>query len=143
LKAENFETIVHSKKEMEAAAREIGKKFPDVHIFTLYGEMGSGKTTFVKAFCKWLGIKDIVNSPTFSIVNEYGSRPHVFHFDLYRLKNEQELLDIGFEEYTDIGDSYLFIEWPEMALPYLPECGVEVHLETLSDENRRLVCTRQ
>lgn len=88
-------------------------------IVEMHGEMGAGKTTFIAACCRCLHI-DEVSSPTFSIVNEYrgGNDRRVFHFDLYRLKNAAELVDIGFEEYLE-QRALVFIEWPEIAAPWL------------------------
>lgn len=92
-------------------------EFADPHkLFLMHGEMGAGKTTLVKAFCKVLDVEETVNSPTFSIVHEYRSKRNetVYHFDLYRIKNPAELFYIGFEQYLD-NAGYSFIEWPEKA----------------------------
>jgi tRNA threonylcarbamoyladenosine biosynthesis protein TsaE len=84
-------------------------------IFLINGAMGAGKTTLIKALCRKLGSKDELSSPTFSIVNEYAwPGGKIYHFDLYRLKETSELLDIGIEEYLDSGH-YCFIEWPSLA----------------------------
>src|SRR5205085_2866368 len=115
-------------------------------IFALYGEMGAGKSTLVKSFCKALCVKEESVSPTFSLVNEYCINESVvktptttvFHFDLYRLKNAEELIDIGFEEYLS-RDGYCFIEWPELAEPFLPSSSVKVKLEWSGTENFRTV----
>lgn len=98
-------------------------------VWLLNGEMGSGKTTLVKSIVNELGIDSLVTSPTFSIVNEYGSEKNkVYHFDLYRLKNEAEALDIGFEEYLTSGKLCL-IEWPEKVTNLLPDQVFEVKIE--------------
>lgn len=98
-------------------------------VWLLNGEMGSGKTTLVKSIVNELGIDNLVTSPTFSIVNEYGSEKNkVYHFDLYRLKNEAEALDIGFEEYLTSGKLCL-IEWPEKVTNLLPDQVFEVKIE--------------
>lgn len=111
---------------MPIAAREVKNAFPFIRIFLLEGDLGAGKTTFVKAFCEMLGIEEPVSSPTFNIVHEYeGNGARVYHFDLYRLKNMNELGEIGFDEYLPDrqanldGNAYVFIEWPELAMPYL------------------------
>ena len=82
--------------------------------------MGAGKTTFIKSICTYLGVSNAMSSPTYSIVNEYITHTNqlIFHFDLYRLTNSEELADIGFEEYLDKGD-FIFIEWPELSLPFM------------------------
>jgi tRNA threonylcarbamoyladenosine biosynthesis protein TsaE len=99
-------------------------------VWLLHGEMGSGKTTLVKSIVSELGIDSLVTSPTFSIVNEYGKLEgnKVYHFDLYRLKNETEALDIGFEEYLTSGELCL-IEWPEKVSNLLPDDVFEVKIE--------------
>ncbi len=92
-----------------------------------YGDMGTGKTTLIKALVKNLGSSDDVSSPTFSIVNEYeAGNNKIVHFDLYRIKDKMELMDIGFEEYVN-SDDWVFIEWPELAIDLLPD-----HYEILS-----------
>ena len=105
--------------------------------FAFYGKMGVGKTTLIKAICAELGVPDIVNSPSFAIVNEYrtvtGDR--IFHFDLYRIKSKEELYDIGYEDYF-YGDDYIFIEWPEYAEEILPENMLKVTIEELPDGSR-------
>ncbi len=99
------------------------------HIIVFDAPMGAGKTTFIKALCKSLGVIDTMSSPTYSIVNEYrtDSGKKVFHFDLYRLKDSSELLDMGFEEYLSF-NNYVFIEWPELAFPFI-ESYVKVSIE--------------
>lgn len=90
------------------------------NVFLFDAPMGSGKTTFIKSLCRVLGVDEAISSPTYSIVNEYktnGGRS-IFHFDLYRLKSENELYDFGFEEYLE-KRAFVFIEWPELALPFL------------------------
>jgi tRNA threonylcarbamoyladenosine biosynthesis protein TsaE len=99
-------------------------------LWLLHGEMGSGKTTLVKSIVNELGIHSLVTSPTFSIVNEYGESEgnKVYHFDLYRLKNETEAFDIGFDEYLTSGKICL-IEWPEKVSILLPDSVFEVRIE--------------
>lgn len=92
-------------------------------VYAFYGKMGAGKTTFVKALCEELGVDDVVNSPTFAIVNEYHSTVldgPVFHFDFYRIKRLEEAYDIGVDDYF-YSDHPCFIEWPELIEPLLPE----------------------
>jgi tRNA threonylcarbamoyladenosine biosynthesis protein TsaE len=105
-------------------------------IFLFYGDMGAGKTTFIKALCEQLGVQEPVTSPTFSIVNEYeGSNAKVYHFDFYRLKNQDEALDMGYEEYFYSGN-YCLIEWPEKIPDLLPEHYVKVSIQQSSRQTR-------
>ena len=107
-------------------------------IFLFYGDMGAGKTTLIKSLCKCLGTAEAVTSPTFSIVNEYvGANDKIFHFDFYRLKNQSEALDMGYEEYFYSG-AYCFIEWPEKIPDLLPEHYVTVQLKVLADNSRQI-----
>jgi ATPase, YjeE family len=106
----------------------------------LYGEMGAGKTTLVKQLIRELGAVDVANSPTFGLVNEYDDAaglPLAYHFDFYRLNDEMEALDIGFEDYLNSG-KWLFIEWPEKIQSLLPEDSVSVFLHFI-DENTRSI----
>jgi tRNA threonylcarbamoyladenosine biosynthesis protein TsaE len=102
---------------------------PDRRVFAFRGEMGTGKTTLIKALSAELGVEAGTSSPSFAIVNEYaGARGPVFHFDLYRMKDVNELEGIGFTEYLDSGH-YCFVEWPELARDLLPADTVWVRLE--------------
>ncbi|HEY9082755.1 MAG TPA: tRNA (adenosine(37)-N6)-threonylcarbamoyltransferase complex ATPase subunit type 1 TsaE [Vicingaceae bacterium] len=108
-------------------------------IITFYGEMGAGKTTLIKQLCKTLKVTDTIQSPTFSIVNEYLTEDHqqIYHFDFYRIKEEEEALDFGVEEYFYSGN-YCFIEWPEKIPNLIPEKAVKVSI-TLTEDNKRLI----
>ena len=109
------------------------------NIFAFYGKMGAGKTTFIKAICKALGVKDIVNSPTFTIINEYKSAKGfpIYHFDFYRIKKIEEVYDMGYEDYFYSG-ALCLIEWPELIEDLLPEDAVRVTINVLSDGKREL-----
>ena len=99
--------------ELKEAAQQVVKTFSDDRIFLFYGSMGAGKTTFINEFCLALGVTEHTSSPTFSIVNEYSiPQGSIYHFDFYRLKNEMEAFDMGYEEYFYSGD-YCFVEWSE------------------------------
>lgn len=89
-------------------------------VFLFDAPMGSGKTTFIKSLCSFLGVSDTMSSPTYSIVNEYDTNNmyKIFHFDLYRIKSSEELFELGFEDYLN-SNHFLFIEWPDLAIPYL------------------------
>ena len=107
------------------------------NIFAFYGKMGAGKTTFIKAICKALGVKDIVNSPTFTIINEYKSAKGfpIYHFDFYRINKIQEAYDIGVEDYFG-GNGLCLIEWPEKIAEILPEDCIKVTITTNEDLSR-------
>ncbi|MBE9481894.1 MAG: tRNA (adenosine(37)-N6)-threonylcarbamoyltransferase complex ATPase subunit type 1 TsaE [Bacteroidetes bacterium] len=131
--------ICKSVDNLDKVAIKLLNTYPDIRIFAFYGKMGSGKTTFIKSLCKISGVTDIVNSPTFSIINEYKTDggDSIFHFDFYRIKKQEEVLDIGYEDYFFSG-SYCFIEWPEKVENLLPENTVRVIIEEGSKKNERV-----
>jgi len=104
-----------------------------------YGQMGVGKTTLIKELCKSLGVLDNISSPTFSLVNEYqtANNDKVYHFDFYRIEDEEEAFDIGIEDYFD-SKNWCFVEWPENIENLLPLDAVEIHLSLLDDEQRNI-----
>ncbi len=126
--------------DLDRIAGELIRMFPAKRIFTLSGPMGSGKTTFIQALCRQLKVVDVVNSPTFSIVNEYLTNEgnSVFHFDLYRLRKAEELLDIGYEDYFYSGE-YCFIEWPELAADLIPDESVHLDIKVEDPGQERLI----
>ena len=126
--------------ELPAAARQLLNLFPGKKIFAFFGEMGVGKTTFIKAICEVLGVTDTISSPTFSIVNEYKSAEgeKIFHFDFYRINSINELYDLGYEDYF-YSDSYCFIEWSENAEELLPEGFVKVVFTKKGEERIVLI----
>lgn len=136
-----MEIKITSLLNIRAAAEEFVAKTglcdrPAVYAF--YGKMGAGKTTFVKALCEVLGVDDVVNSPTFAIVNEYHStvlQGPVFHFDFYRIKRVEEAFDIGVDDYFYSG-APCFVEWPELIESILPDDVVRVSIEELPDGTR-------
>jgi tRNA threonylcarbamoyladenosine biosynthesis protein TsaE len=127
---------INNLSELNSVAEELlafadGEKF-----FIFEGEMAAGKTTFIKEICVALGTRDIVSSPTFSIVNEYETESGlVYHFDFYRLKNLQEAYDIGYEEYFYSGD-YCLVEWPTKVEELLPERYVKVEILITGNSER-------
>jgi len=124
-------------ESLPEVSKQILDAFPDSRVFALYGKMGAGKTTLVKEFCHHLMVTDEIQSPTFSIINEYktsGNKP-VYHFDFYRINKVEEVFDIGYEEYIYSG-SFCFIEWPELAEDLLPEGTVRLEI---SGENERVI----
>lgn len=126
-------------EQLPEAAKELLNYARNQKVFLFYGDMGAGKTTFIKALCRELGITDLVSSPTFSIVNEYSSEAGpVYHFDFYRLKNETEALDLGYEDYIYSG-SYCFIEWPEKIENLLPETALIVNIKLDQKGKREII----
>ena len=123
---------------IDAAAREFLAQIGDSSLVAFHAPMGAGKTTFITALCRVLGVReDAVSSPTFAIVNEYRSpsRGSIFHFDFYRIEKPSEALDIGFYDYIDSGCLCL-MEWPENIEEILPEETLHVHIRVLPDESR-------
>ena len=129
----NFE--INNENELDFISKEIIEKFKS-KVFLFYGEMGVGKTTFIKSICKHLNVIDVVSSPTFSIVNQYvnDQDEFMYHFDFYRTNNKNEIFDIGYEEYL-FSDSFCFIEWPERLDNLLPNKYLEIKIK-LRDGNR-------
>lgn len=121
------------------AAKEFIAHIGDRKIFAFYGKMGAGKTTFISAVCEELGVSDVINSPTFAIVNEYlsGSGDPIYHFDFYRIKNIGEALDIGYYDYID-SDNLCFMEWPELIESILSDDTVKVTIEEEVDGSRKI-----
>jgi tRNA threonylcarbamoyladenosine biosynthesis protein TsaE len=135
--------IVNSQKELDSAARAI-MNFADGQTIWLFdGEMGAGKTTLIKAIAQAFGVEDMVQSPTFSIVNEYRNPQDdiFYHFDFYRIKNEREALDVGTDEYFDSGD-LCFIEWPQKISSLIPDTYLSIQIEVTSETTRVLNLTQ-
>lgn len=126
--------------ELNPIAKKLVTLLNHIPVVALYGPMGVGKTTFIKEVCSVLGVSDTVNSPSFAIVNEYrdANDAPVFHFDLYRLKHANELIEIGGEDYFYSGH-VCFVEWPEKAENLLPEKRVNIHMEEKADGSRILL----
>lgn len=118
-----------SESDLAPVAKKLLGMLPDARVFAFYGSMGAGKTTFIKAICRELGVRDIVQSPTFSIVNAYHTETGepVYHFDFYRIGNVAEVFDIGYEDYLYSGN-YCFMEWPGLIEALLPEDTVRIHI---------------
>mgnify|MGYP004505219165 FL=1 len=134
-----MEIKINNINEINMAAKQFVDAMGNNSVFAFYGKMGAGKTTFIKAVCEQLGVTDVINSPTFAIVNEYldGRGEPIYHFDFYRIKRHQEVLDIGYEDYIYSG-SICFMEWPELIEELLPEDAVKVTIEEEPDGSRRI-----
>jgi tRNA threonylcarbamoyladenosine biosynthesis protein TsaE len=133
-----MELAVKSTNELYNAAEQLIRFAGTEKIFLFYGDMGAGKTTLIKSLCELLGVKEPATSPTFSIVNEYvGANCKIYHFDFYRLKKQEEALDMGYEEYFYSGN-YCFIEWPEKIADLLPDHYTRVEIKVLTDTERQL-----
>lgn len=136
---------ITSLDNIEAAAKEFVNLMGDDTVFAFYGDMGAGKTTFINALCRVLGVEeDTTNSPSFSIVNEYRSDTTaelIYHFDLYRIENLEEAFDIGIEDYFDSG-ALCLLEWPERIEDILLYDTVKVEIKINDDDTRQLLISR-
>ena len=135
-----MEIKIQSLEHIHEAAREFISAMGDNTVFALYGKMGAGKTTFIKALCQELGVEDVVTSPTFAVINEYRSDiagELIYHFDFYRIKKLEEVYDMGYEDYFYSG-ALCFIEWPELVEELLPGNTIKVTIEELEDGSRKL-----
>lgn len=130
--------ISESPADLDKAANNLLTAFPDTRIFTFTGTLGAGKTTFIKAICRQLGVNDPVSSPTFSIINEYRGAENkpVYHFDFYRINSAKEAEDTGCVDYFFSGN-YCFIEWPQIAESLLPPQYVRVDIK--EEEQKRII----
>jgi tRNA threonylcarbamoyladenosine biosynthesis protein TsaE len=124
-----FKAEIGSLNEINSVAEKFLDAHPADRLFAFYGKMGSGKTTFIKALCEKLQVVDYVTSPTFALINVYETEQNgeIYHFDFYRIKNLEELFDLGYEEYF-FSDRYCFVEWPELIEPLLPPHTVKISI---------------
>ena len=131
---------INSIETIREAAKQFIAAMEDNTVFAFYGKMGAGKTTFIKAVCEELGVTDVINSPTFAIVNEYRSDETgelIYHFDFYRIQKIDEVYDKGYEDYFYSG-ALCFIEWPELIEDVLPGDAVKVCIEEQADGTRSI-----
>ena len=136
-----MEIVINNIKDINKAARTFIDYMPEGNVIAFYGNMGAGKTTFIKALCEELGVEDEVTSPTFAIVNEYtctNAPSKIYHFDFYRIKKLEEVYDMGYEDYF-YSDSLCLIEWPELIEELLPDDVTKVHFIEQSDGSRKIV----
>ena len=130
--------LSYSLNDLPQLVQEILQDCIESKIFVFYGNLGAGKTTLIMTLCQQLGYKGDVTSPTFSLVNHYKTLEiDIYHMDLYRLKDEEEALEIGIEEYLYSG-AYCFIEWPQVVIPLLDEPYYKVQIETLENLIRKI-----
>lgn len=124
---------------IDDAAGEFLRSVSDARIFAFYGEMGAGKTTFIKALCRNLGVEQYVTSPTFALINEYHAANDgiIFHFDFYRIESIEEVMDMGYEDYF-YSENICFIEWPERIAGLLPEDTARIKIDVLDNGERQL-----
>mgnify|MGYP000910167611 FL=1 len=133
-----MEIKIQSPAQLPEAAKQFVQAMNQNTVFAFYGKMGAGKTTFIKAICEELGVTDVINSPTFSIVNEYRSDTTgelIYHFDFYRIKKIEEVYDMGYEDYFDSG-AVCFIDWLELIDDLLPGDAVKVSITEQEDGSR-------
>ena len=133
-----MEIKITSLDNIHDAAKQFIAAMGDNTVFAFYGKMGAGKTTFIKAVCEELGVTDVINSPTFAIINEYRSETAgelIYHFDFYHINKVEEAFDFGYEDYFYSG-ALCFIEWPELIEELLPMDAVKVTIEEQADGSR-------
>lgn len=130
---------INNLSEIHQAARQFLTEIDNQNVFAFYGDMGAGKTTFIKAVCEELGVQEPVTSPTFAIINEYRDKKgkSIYHFDFYRIKKLEEVFDFGYEDYFYSGN-LCFIEWPELVESLLPENVVRLALRQTENGTRIL-----
>ena len=135
-----MEIKINSLDNIHEAAKAFLAGMGTAKVFAFYGKMGAGKTTFIKAICEELGVSDVITSPTFALVSEYtaGNGAAIYHFDFYRIKNLEEVYDMGYEDYF-YGGNLCFLEWPELIEEILPEDATKVTITEEADGSRKVV----
>lgn len=133
-----MEIILKGLEETESFGRDLGKLLEGGDILCLNGDLGAGKTTLTKSIGLGLGVEDYITSPTFTLINEYSGRIPLYHFDVYRLENVDELYDLGFDEYF-YGKGVSIIEWAEKIERLLPEDRIVLNIEKGIDINERKI----
>jgi len=134
--------LIFNKEQLTTAANQLLQIAGDTKVFAFHGEMGAGKTTFIHALCDAKSVKDVVGSPTFSIINEYaydcdGTKRMLFHIDLYRIKDEAEAIQAGVEDCLYSGHT-CFVEWPDKARGLFPADTMHVYLSVIDSQTRQL-----
>ena len=139
-----MKVILTSLNDLPNAAKEFLSQTHGQKQFAFYGNMGAGKTTFIKEICRQLGVIQVVTSPTFALINEYNTADNqlVYHFDFYRINKIEELFDFGYEDYL-FSSNYCFIEWPEKIAELLPQNFVKIEIdENEADGSRKISCVK-
>jgi tRNA threonylcarbamoyladenosine biosynthesis protein TsaE len=137
-----FTVIVESENETEKIAKSFAENLIPGDLILLNGELGSGKTFFVKSVCNNFGIKNVA-SPSFTIVNEYSGDKKVYHFDFYRIKKVNELYDFGFEDYLNDINTIKFIEWANLWKEVIPKHFYEVNIDFVNENERKITISKQ
>lgn len=135
-----IELITNSANDTIEFGKSVARAVGVGSVISLVGDLGAGKTTFTKGVARGLGIMDNVTSPTFTILNEYsGEEKRLYHFDFYRIEDESELVELGFEDYFPSTDGLTIVEWVEKAPSVLPKQYYQVTFEKIDDDKRRIV----
>ncbi len=132
--------IIFGIDELKSVVQRVWQENKQYKVWLFFANMGSGKTTFINALCKYLEIEDVSSSPTFSIINEYKSNvvDTVYHLDLYRLKDAEDAIDAGVEDIL-YSKNYCFVEWPEKALDLMPNDTLNITIELMNDGKRKII----
>jgi len=135
--------ITFSEEETELFAEELSSEVKGADIICYFGEVGAGKTVFTRGLCKGLGVTGYVNSPSYIILNQYiGSKYNIFHYDLYRISDIEELTEIGFYDFAGKDDSITIIEWSEKLIDELPKKRIDIIIEVIDETKRKFKIKR-
>ncbi len=135
-----LDIISHSSGQTQRLGARLGELLQGGELILLDGQLGTGKTTFTQGLAQGLGITEVVNSPTFTLLKEYPGQPALYHFDLYRLDNPEEILDLGFEDYF-YGTGVCVVEWAEKADAFWPAEHIRIRMKMMSETKRGLLFT--
>ena len=136
-----IEADIHNLQQTDSLAMAISRVIKPPMIILLNGDLGSGKTTFVKSLVKYLGSDDVVTSPTFTLLNTYNAKFPIYHFDMYRLSSMEEALAVGFEEYFDKSrlDGICLVEWPENVEGLIDQVDLTITINKINDKMRKII----